>query len=290
MRLTEKGSVGESKMKLSRAFTGAILKPLGEPPVGLRGSATMKPAQSATASAVTHAIDIRDARAAQYGPVNQGTATMNKFAGLAAKAHADATTFDPRAVLTTPPNGATLSPTQLFAWTPGTSVSEYYLWVGSCQDCNDLWNENEGLNHSRTVNLPTDGRLLYVTLFSYIDGSWYYVDYEFIASSGPVPAFLTSPVNGSTLDNPQTFSWTAGTNITDYFLWLGNCQDCNDLLNEDEGANLSRTVNLPLDGRTIFATLFSYSQGTWYWVDYQFRAGKGDPVRVFVTNDPARIR
>jgi hypothetical protein len=286
IQMTEEGFVGKKDMKPSRTFSGTVLKPAGDRPEGLQGHAAMKPAQTATADSRTDVVRIHQARAAQFGPVTDGHATNTRIAEPAAKAHAN-DAFDPRAMLTTPPDGATVGATQLFAWTTGTAVSQYYLWVGSCQDCTDLLNESEGLRLSRTINLPADGRLIYLTLFSYIGGSWYWVDYEFVASSGTTPAFLISPVNGATLDNPQSFVWTTGVNITDYYLWLGSCQDCNDLLNEDEGINLSRTVNLPLDGRTIFATLFSYSQGTWYWVDYQFRAGTGNPVRVFVTNDLA---
>src|SRR6202012_193958 len=130
-------------------------------------------------------------------------------------------------------------------------------------------------------------RIVYLTLFTYVDGLWYYVDYSFYTLNGAVPAYLSSPANGSTLGSPQTFSWTTGSKVTDHFLWIGSCQDCNDILNEDEGLNTSRTVTLPVDGRTRFVTLFSYIQGNWYYYDYQFRGGPVSAVKVLVTNSLA---
>jgi hypothetical protein len=180
-----------------------------------------------------------------------------------------------------------LPPEQTFAWTAGSSVSEYYLWIGSCFQCADILDESEQLNLSRTVSLPNDGRIIYTTLFSFIGGSWYYVDYQFYTLNGEVPAYLSSPSNGATLGSPQTFTWTPGTKVTDYYLWVGSCQDCADILNENEGSNTSRTITLPVDGRTIFVTLYSFINGNWYYYDYQFRAGILGTHRVFVTNNLA---
>jgi hypothetical protein len=196
--------------------------------------------------------------------------------------------FDPRAFLLSPRDGSTLGPTQNFSWSQGPGAQEYWLWIGSCYDCTDILDENQGLNLYRTVDLPTDGRILYVTLFSFYAGNWYWVDYEFTASNRIVPGALITPVGGATLNNPQTFTWSAGYSLVRYWLRMGNCSGCSDLLDESEGVSTSRTVNLPADGRVIYVRLFSLGQdGNWYWYDYEFRASVAATcsARFNITND-----
>src|SRR5262249_9615907 len=65
-----------------------------------------------------------------------------------------------RPVITAPTPGATLAgPSTTFAWTPGTGVTQYWLYVGSSPNSGDLYNQSIGANLSATVDgLPTDGR------------------------------------------------------------------------------------------------------------------------------------
>jgi hypothetical protein len=198
----------------------------------------------------------------------------------------NASASDPRAALTSPPDGAVLAPVQTFTWNAGYLAREYYIWIGSCFDCTDILEQNMALARSVQVYLPTDGRLIFVTLFTYYNGYWYWFDYTFAASNGVVPAQLTAPANGSTLAASQSFSWSTGYAVDDYQIWVGSCQDCTDILGEDEGHRTSRTVALPTDGRTIYVTLFSWIGGQWYWFDYQYRAASQPPraVKIVVTN------
>ena len=85
-------------------------------------------------------------------------------------------------------------------------------------------------------------------------------------------AQILTPANGATLSLCPTFSWTAGTGATQYWLWLGSCRSCADLESRDLGTSLSATVHVPEDGRLIYLTLFSKIHGTWYWLEYLYCA------------------
>jgi hypothetical protein len=282
----EMGAVGSLKMKSPQVFSGRVHQSIASRDPGLQGSparpALNKLPDTGQLPAATVAMkSIHKAAFVSGTSTSRGSGT--------ARAAIDLTSADPRAYLISPTNGSLVAPIQTFVWSQGTRVTDYYLWIGSCYDCVDILDEDEGQNTSRTVDLPDDGRILYVTLFSYVGGYWYWVDYEFIASGPVVPASLTSPVNGATLSYTQTFTWNTGDNVTDYWLAIGSCFECGDLLDEDQGTNTTRTVSLPTDGRTIFVTLYSFGNDqNWYWYDYQFRAFYTTSVatyRVNITND-----
>src|SRR6185369_13060883 len=78
------------------------------------------------------------------------------------------------AKLTAPSPGSAFSGTSAtFKWSTGTGVTDYWLYVGSSAGGNDFCSQDQGTNLSVTVSgLPTDGRVLYVTLWSWIGGAW----------------------------------------------------------------------------------------------------------------------
>ena len=242
------------------------------------------PGAAAPRTEPTTSIDIKSAR---FALLETSAAATNR------RAKGNTIDYsDPLAQMIVPTDGSTLYPTQSFTWSAGNGVEDYFLEIGSCFECNDLLSENEGQNLSRAVPLPLDGRAIFVTLFSLIDGNWYYIDYQYLASQGgnAFPAAMTFPANGSTLNSPQLFTWDGGYGANDFYLQIGSCQGCNDILDEDEGQNLSRTIGLPTDGRTVFARLFSAIQGTWWYYDYQYRAPVapvGQHVRVNIVNNLA---
>lgn len=289
IRRVDAGVVGTKERKASKTFSGKPEMPVVKSQ-GMKTSAAMPKANQPDGTVQT-AVEVgAGSQKAQMvdGGKAQAAATGAKAEKVTAAGTAPATN-DFLAHFISPVNGSTLSAQQTFAWTTGASVDRYALWVGSCQDCADLVDEDEGINLARTVALPTDGRRIYVSLFSYTGGLWYYVDYQFNASYGDqaIAAQMISPANGSTVTNPQTFSWQPGNHVDDYFFWMGSCFECNDMVNQDAGQNLAVTVNLPEDGRVIYVTMFSYIFGNWYYYDYQFRApapSATHTVRVNVTN------
>ncbi|MBI5686490.1 MAG: leucine-rich repeat protein, partial [Verrucomicrobia bacterium] len=107
-------------------------------------------------------------------------------------------------------NGATFGSANVtLTWDAGAGASQYALWVGSSAGGHDLYAAVEGANLSRALTgLPTDGRRLYVRLWSLINGTWKQNDYMFTAYTAPTTrAEMISPTNGTVLvSNPVTLN------------------------------------------------------------------------------------
>lgn len=103
--------------------------------------------------------------------------------------------------------------------------------------------------------------------------NWNWTDYETLITGVTSPS-IVNPTPGSTLSSSSaTFQWSSGTGVTDYFLYVGRSPGTNDLYGQDQGLNLSATVNnLPSDGTTLYVRLWWQISGTWNYVDYTFTA------------------
>jgi len=87
------------------------------------------------------------------------------------------------------------------------------------------------------------------------------------------PATMTSPTPGSVLSGSSvTFSWTAGTGVTGYWLELGTTGGgTTNVYSSGALSGSSVTVNtLPTNGVTLYATLFSKINGAWVPESYTF--------------------
>ncbi len=284
------GLVGSKDKKLVKQFSGTPQMPVQTRTAGPKTAAAM-PAPNRPDGSAQKAVTINSgSRRAQLVDVNSNAAPGAKTA--VARTQASTVTAGSLAQMISPVYGSTLAAEETFAWTAASGANRYALWIGSCQDCADLLDEDEGINLSRTVDMPLDGRRIYVSLFTNLNGTWYWIDYQFNASLGnqAVAAQLITPYNGSTLSTPQTFTWQPGNLVSDYWIWMGTCFECSDLLNQDQGQNLSTTLNIPENGGVTYLTLFSYIGGNWYWYDYAFRDPSPAPeqlVTVNVTNQLA---
>jgi hypothetical protein len=78
-------------------------------------------------------------------------------------------------------DGETVAACQTFQWSAGRSANQYWLRVGSCPNCADLFDQSAGAALSLPVNLPADGRRIHVRLFSEVEQLWYWSDYSFTA-------------------------------------------------------------------------------------------------------------
>jgi len=87
-------------------------------------------------------------------------------------------------------------------------------------------------------------------------------------------ASMSSPTPGSTFTSSSvTFSWSSGTGVSQYFLYLGNTVGANDIYGQSQGTNRSVTVSsIPADGRTIYVRLWSLLSTGWQFNDYTYRA------------------
>lgn len=171
------------------------------------------------------------------------------------------------AVLTSPVNGTALGTATLdLAWDAGVSATQYALWVGSTSSGYDLYAAIEGTNRTRSVTLPGDGRRIFVTLFSLINGAWQANEYYFTDFTSPpgVKAQITSPADGSTLAGASlALDWSTGANVTQYALWAGSAPMGTDLYAAGVGSAHSQNIPVPTDGRPVYVTLWSYIKGTW---------------------------
>jgi len=183
-------------------------------------------------------------------------------------------------VITSPTPGSTLtSSSQLFSWTAGSLSTAYWIDAGNTPEGNQYFQSgNIGDVTSYTVTgLPTDGSTIYITLWSYVNGSWLYNEYTYTAAGGSSGlAQMLSPTPGSEIDGYQaTFTWSAGNGASGYWLDIGSTPEGNDIYQSGNlGSQQSTTVySLPNNGTQIYATLWTLINGNWYYNEYNYQSG-----------------
>jgi hypothetical protein len=180
-----------------------------------------------------------------------------------------------QAALTSPTPSTTLAgPKIKFSWSAATgSVTGYSLWLGTAAGTDNLYHSGAVTGTSVTVSgLPTNGEAIYATLYTYIDGSTVSSAYTYTAAQ---QAGLTSPAPSTTLAGPKvTFSWSAGTgDTTGYQLWLGTAAGTDNLYRSGAVTGTSVTATgLPTNGEPIYATLYTYMNGSSVSTAYTFTA------------------
>jgi len=214
---------------------------------------------------------------------------------MAATSSASATAVQ-GATMAAPAPGSTLSGASVtFQWNTVSNATNYWLMVGTYLGGNNLFGEDQGTLSSATVSgLPTDGRTLYVRLWSYIDSNWVSNDYTYkaFAPAGvtPTKAQITAPAAGSKFStSPVIFTWDAGVAVSRYYLFVGLWQGGNTLFSQDMGTAQTASVSgIPTDGSTIHARLWSYIDGVWQYNDYTYTAnGTTTPVKAAMASPAA---
>ncbi len=184
-----------------------------------------------------------------------------------------------KAVMTSPAPGSALGSSATFGWTTGSGVAEYWLTVGSTgAGSTNVYNASTGTSTSKAVSgLPSSGTI-YVRLWSKIGGSWQYNDYTYTAASSGTKAVMSSPAQGSTIGSPTTFHWTTGTNVSQYWLYVGSTGvGSSNLYNQNTGTATSRSVaGIPASG-TVYVRLYSLIGGSWVYNDYTY-TGSGKAI------------
>ncbi|HMG84942.1 MAG TPA: hypothetical protein VK574_04335 [Terracidiphilus sp.] len=185
------------------------------------------------------------------------------------------------AAMASPAPGSTLTGSRTtFTWTTGSGVTAYYLFVGTTPGGYDLVNIGPKAATSATVSLPTNGATIYVRLWSVINGGLQYHDYTYTEFAG-TPAAMTSPAPGSTLTGSSTtFTWTTGSGVTAYYLFVGTTPGGYDLVNIGPKAATSATVSLPTNGATIYVRLYSVINGGLQYHDYTYTEFAGTPAAM----------
>ena len=180
-----------------------------------------------------------------------------------------------QAAMTSPAPGTVLAgPKVTFTWSAATGApTTYALWLGTTSGSNNLYASGPITVTSVTrSNLPTNGEAIYARLITnYASGTQVYTDYLYTSTT---QAALTSPAPATTLTGPKvTFSWSATTGATGYALWLGTSPGTDNLYVSGSITATSAAVsNVPVNGETVYARLFTIFGSTRLYTDYQYTA------------------
>lgn len=204
---------------------------------------------------------------------------------------ASTTVATAKSAMTSPTTGSTFGSSSVtFAWNAGSGVTERYLIVGASPGGSDYYAGYQGSALSRTVStLPTNGSTVYVRLMSWISGGWQSNDYTYFsytAAATSAPSTITTPAAGSTLTSSSaTFSWTAGTGVTERYLAVGSSLGASNYYAGYQGGALSRTVStLPTNGSAVFVRLMSWIADGWQTQDYTYVASSAGSAKSAMTS------
>lgn len=180
------------------------------------------------------------------------------------------------AAITDPPNGSSLKvANQEFKWT-NAGAGAYRVFVGNSVGANDVGSASTvGTASSATIALPTDGRRLYVRMYSYMRDVWFATDTTYNAfSSTPMPATISTPINGSNLAGwTQSFFWNnVGAVGHDYVAVVGSTVGADDLGYYSTPGTSITISGLPTDGRKIYVRLYSFIGGDYQLRDFSYTA------------------
>ncbi len=187
------------------------------------------------------------------------------------------------AALSSPVPGTTLGSSATFTWTKGTGVSSYRLWLGTTGvGTNDLFDSGWTTATAATVSIPSNGVTVFVRVYSKVGATLQSSDYAFMEPGTAVPAALSSPTPGTTLGSSATFTWTKGTGVSSYRLWLGTTGvGTNDLFDSGWTTATAATVSIPSNGVTVFVRVYSKVGATLQSSDYTFmESGTAAPAAL----------
>jgi sugar lactone lactonase YvrE len=186
----------------------------------------------------------------------------------------------PAVVVSPAPNSTLGGSAVTFQWSACNQATAYWIDVGSSTGGSQYYQSQSlpATTLSATVsNLPTNGSTVYVTLYSLVNGVWLNNQYTYTAynvSSGL--GVMQTPTPGSTLSgNVATFTWSAGSGATAYWVDIGSTAGGNNYYQSQNLGNVLTTTvySLPANGSQIYVTLWSLVGGQWYYNEYNYTSG-----------------
>jgi hypothetical protein len=185
-----------------------------------------------------------------------------------------AATLGSKATMTSPVPGSTLGGSSAtFTWSEAAGASAYWLDVGTALGQGDIFAQSLALASSHTVTgLLTAGGTVYVRLWTLTAGAWQFNDYTYTAVTLGSKAAITSPAPGSMLSGASaTFTWSAGSGASAYWLDVGTVQGQGNIFGQNLGLENSQSVNgIPTGGATIYVRLWTLISGVWQSNDYTY--------------------
>lgn len=202
---------------------------------------------------------------------------------VAFTSHSDANLV---ATLVSPSAGTSFSSNvATFIWT-NVGADNYQIRVGSEPGGRDIrvLNRRAGATQAKVRNLPIDGSPVYVTIWTKKYGTWRQSDSVAFTShyDANLVATLTSPSAGTIFSsNVATFRWT-DVGAGRYQIRVGSQPGGRDIrvLNRRAGATQAKIRNLPLDGSTVYVTIWTKKYGRWR---------QSEPV-AFTSHSDANLR
>jgi hypothetical protein len=177
-------------------------------------------------------------------------------------------------ILQPQPNSTFSSRSSTFSW-EDVGADQYYLRVGSTIGTSDVFYGSTGLETEKELlNLPFDGRELFVDIWSRINSKWYVNSYVYTAYTDEIlTAQIVSPLSDDTFHSRTVnFVWEDAS-ANEYFLRIGSTVGTSDLFYGSMGTETQKTVaNLPFDGRKIYVRLYTKDYGSWRYNDYVYNA------------------
>jgi len=176
--------------------------------------------------------------------------------------------------LTAPAAGSQLTnSTAQFCWTAGCQVTARELTIGSSAGANDILQKPLVLSArcADVSGLPTDGRILYATLWSTINGAKQTSTCTFRAAQSQTGIQPTPP--GPLSCTRATLSWSQENRDQCYWLYVGRTSGSADLVNTGSMGMTRQIVitGLPFNA-TIYVTLWRYKVGMgWSYKVYPYR-------------------
>jgi hypothetical protein len=163
----------------------------------------------------------------------------------------------------------------VFTWSTGTDVADYELNLSAvAAGGSELYSYKGTAVSATATSLPAKGVKVYARLYSLINGAWQFNDYQYTESGTATPAVLQSPTPGLTTvlgTSGVVFTWSTGTDVTDYQLNLSAVKAGNSELYSYKGTATTATApSIPANGATVYARLYSLISGTWQFNDYQY--------------------
>jgi hypothetical protein len=184
----------------------------------------------------------------------------------------------PPAIISPTPGGV-LGSTANFLWDPGIGATTSELTLGTTgQGSTDLYNSGQTSGTTANVtSIPNSGKTVYAQLASYFPppiAAWQYVNYTYTETAPPAKSTLTNPTTGTALSASTTFIWSAGSQVTQYDLWVGTTgPGSSNLYNSGHTTAMSSgPVTVPQNGETVYVELYSSINGVWMYTNYTFKA------------------
>jgi hypothetical protein len=110
-----------------------------------------------------------------------------------------------------------------------------------------------------------------------------------VQPASTTPATMLSPAPNSTLTGSSvTFQWSTGTGVSQYGLTIGSALGGSDIYNnpDTELVPYATVTQLPVNGQTLYVTLFSLISGEWITQQYTYAAANGTATPLPIAASP----